>query len=112
MNVWNANISVPGNPEIKGMMQVSRNLCFFSIVTKDEQPRFANGTFNFTDPRHCSIHDPAQATCFLNAANRDGFYEGGYPFFKDFRRLTDVRLGSPIIVSASRYTLPMLGPDL
>ncbi|PFH46413.1 glycoside hydrolase family 92 protein [Amanita thiersii Skay4041] len=59
-NVWNANVSVPGFPDISGMMQ----------------PRFANGTFNFTDPRHCSIHDPAQATCFLNAANRDGFYEG------------------------------------
>ncbi|KXN83542.1 hypothetical protein AN958_01251 [Leucoagaricus sp. SymC.cos] len=60
INVWNANISIPGSPEFKGMMQL----------------RFANGTFNFTDPRHCSIHDPAQATCFLNAANRDGFYEG------------------------------------
>ncbi|TFK31528.1 glycoside hydrolase family 92 protein [Crucibulum laeve] len=59
-NVWNPNITVPGSPDIAGMMQ----------------PRFANGTFNFTDPRHCSIHDPAQATCFLNAANRDGFYEG------------------------------------
>jgi len=59
-NVWNPDVSVPGSPEIKGMMQL----------------RFANGTFNFTDPRHCSIHDPAQATCFLNAANRDGFYEG------------------------------------
>ncbi|RDB16520.1 hypothetical protein Hypma_002899 [Hypsizygus marmoreus] len=59
-NVWNPNITVPGGPGILGMVQ----------------PRFANGTFNFTDPRHCSIHDPAQATCFLNAANRDGFYEG------------------------------------
>ncbi|KAF9483277.1 glycoside hydrolase family 92 protein [Pholiota conissans] len=59
-NVWNPNITVPGSPNIVGMMQ----------------PRFANGTFNFTDPRHCSIHDPAKATCFLNAANRDGFYEG------------------------------------
>ncbi|XP_006459729.1 hypothetical protein AGABI2DRAFT_191588 [Agaricus bisporus var. bisporus H97] len=60
MNIWNPDVSVPGNPEVKGMMQ----------------PRFANGTFNFTDPRHCSIHDPEEATCFLNAANRDGFYEG------------------------------------
>ncbi|KAF8876853.1 glycoside hydrolase family 92 protein [Infundibulicybe gibba] len=59
-NVWNPNITVPGGPGVLGMMQ----------------PRFADGTFNFTDPRHCSIHDPAQATCFLNAANRDGFYEG------------------------------------
>ncbi|KAF9009539.1 glycoside hydrolase family 92 protein [Cyathus striatus] len=61
LNVWNPNITVPGAPStVLGMMQ----------------PRFANGTFNFTDPRHCSIHDPEQATCFLNAANRDGFYEG------------------------------------
>ncbi|KDR66486.1 hypothetical protein GALMADRAFT_147907 [Galerina marginata CBS 339.88] len=45
------------------------------------QPLFANGTFNFTDPRHCSIHDPAQATCFLNAARHDGFYEGGVESF-------------------------------
>ncbi|KAF8965760.1 glycoside hydrolase family 92 protein [Flammula alnicola] len=59
INVWNPNISVPGSPNIVGMMQ----------------PRFANGTFNFTDPRHCSIHDPTSATCFLNAADRDGFYE-------------------------------------
>ncbi|KAG9227041.1 hypothetical protein CCMSSC00406_0010003 [Pleurotus cornucopiae] len=60
-NVWNPNITVPDGPaSVLGMMQ----------------PRFANGTFNFTDPRHCSIHDPAHATCFLNAANRDGFYEG------------------------------------
>ncbi|KDR66497.1 hypothetical protein GALMADRAFT_147915 [Galerina marginata CBS 339.88] len=60
INVWNPNITVPDSPMVVGMMQ----------------PRFANGTFNFTDPRHCSIHDPAQATCFLNAARRDGFYEG------------------------------------
>ncbi|KAJ3019459.1 hypothetical protein NUW54_g78 [Trametes sanguinea] len=26
--------------------------------------------------RHCSIHDPLQSTCFLNAQNHDGFYEG------------------------------------
>ncbi|PPR02812.1 hypothetical protein CVT26_009598 [Gymnopilus dilepis] len=59
-NVWNPHLVFPGVPSIVGMMQ----------------PRFANGTFNFTDPRHCSIHDPAMATCFLNAADRDGFYEG------------------------------------
>ncbi|KAG6844803.1 hypothetical protein H0H87_003629 [Tephrocybe sp. NHM501043] len=58
-NVWNPNITVPGGPGVMGMVQ----------------PRFANGTFNFTDPRHCSIHDPEKATCFLNAARRDGFYE-------------------------------------
>ncbi|KAF9531262.1 glycoside hydrolase family 92 protein [Crepidotus variabilis] len=59
VNVWNANVSVPDQPSVRGMMQ----------------PRFADGTFNYTDPRHCSIHDPEKATCFLNAARRDGFYE-------------------------------------
>ncbi|TBU25783.1 glycoside hydrolase family 92 protein [Dichomitus squalens] len=59
-NVWNANLTFPGRSDIVGFMQ----------------PRFVNGTFNFTDPRHCSIHDPLQATCFLNAQNHDGFYEG------------------------------------
>ncbi|PPQ74974.1 hypothetical protein CVT24_010275, partial [Panaeolus cyanescens] len=59
-NVWNPNVTVPDATNIVGMMQ----------------PRFADGTFNSTDPRHCSIHDPTQATCFLNAARRDGFYEG------------------------------------
>ncbi|KAF8055357.1 glycoside hydrolase family 92 protein [Lyophyllum atratum] len=58
-NVWNPNITVPGGPGVLGMVQ----------------PRFMNGTFNFTDPRHCSVHDPEAATCFLNAARRDGFYE-------------------------------------
>ncbi|KXN83541.1 hypothetical protein AN958_01250 [Leucoagaricus sp. SymC.cos] len=60
VNVWNANVSVPGNPEIKGMMQ----------------PRFANGTFLYTDPRHCSIYDPTHSTCFLDPTLKDGFYEG------------------------------------
>ncbi|KAL1948229.1 hypothetical protein VTO73DRAFT_12304 [Trametes versicolor] len=59
-NVWNPNVTFPGETDIAGFMQ----------------PRFANGVFNFTDPRHCSIHDPIQATCFLNAQNHDGFYEG------------------------------------
>ncbi|KAI5118656.1 hypothetical protein M0805_002576 [Coniferiporia weirii] len=59
-NVWNPNTTVPDGPSfVVGMMQ----------------PRFANGTFNHTDPRHCSVSDPLQSTCFLNAANRDGFYE-------------------------------------
>ncbi|TFK55634.1 glycoside hydrolase family 92 protein [Heliocybe sulcata] len=59
-NVWNANITVPGGPlYVVGMMQ----------------PRFMNGTFNYTDPRHCSVNDPTQSTCYLNAANHDGFYE-------------------------------------
>ncbi|KAF5340884.1 hypothetical protein D9758_012170 [Tetrapyrgos nigripes] len=59
-NVWNPNTTVPGTPSIKGMMQ----------------PRLSNGTFDFTDPRHCSIHDPTHSTCFLDSNNHDGFYEG------------------------------------
>ncbi|KAI0703899.1 glycoside hydrolase family 92 protein [Cerioporus squamosus] len=59
-NVWNANTTFPGRKDIAGFMQ----------------PRFADGKFNFTDPRHCSIHDPTQSTCFLNAQRHDGFYEG------------------------------------
>ncbi|KAF8603565.1 glycoside hydrolase family 92 protein [Ceratobasidium sp. AG-I] len=39
------------------------------------QNKYQNGTFNFTDPRHCSIHDPLKSTCYLNAINTDGFYE-------------------------------------
>ncbi|KAJ7274823.1 glycosyl hydrolase family 92-domain-containing protein [Mycena rebaudengoi] len=59
LHSWNPNITVPDVSNVAGFMQ----------------PRFANGTFNFTDPRHCSLHDPLQATCFLNAIRRDGFYE-------------------------------------
>ncbi|KAJ2917985.1 hypothetical protein MD484_g2436, partial [Candolleomyces efflorescens] len=60
LHVWNPDVTMPGGPDfVKGMMQ----------------PRFADGTWNHTDPRHCSIHDPEKATCFLNAARRDGFYE-------------------------------------
>ncbi|THH17239.1 hypothetical protein EW146_g3530 [Bondarzewia mesenterica] len=61
-NVWNPNVTMPGGPaSIVGMMQ----------------PRFVNGTFGFTDPRHCSgANDPEHATCFLDAVNMDGFYEG------------------------------------
>ncbi|KAI0708309.1 glycoside hydrolase family 92 protein [Earliella scabrosa] len=60
VNVWNPNVTFPGVDDIKGFMQ----------------PRFIDGTFNYTDPRHCSIHDPTKATCFLNAVRHDGFYEG------------------------------------
>jgi len=67
-NVWNPNVSVPGTPSVLGMMQ----------------PRFKNGTFNFTDPRHCSVHDPEMATCFLNAADRDGFYEASPIVYSQF----------------------------
>ncbi|EIW86530.1 glycoside hydrolase family 92 protein [Coniophora puteana RWD-64-598 SS2] len=59
VNVWNENVTLPGDDTVKGMMQ----------------PRFMNGTFNYTDPRHCSVNDPTQATCYLDATNHDGFYE-------------------------------------
>jgi predicted alpha-1,2-mannosidase len=58
-NVWDDNITLPGLDGSQGMLQ----------------PKFQNGTFNFTDPRHCSVNDPDKATCFLNAIRRDGFYE-------------------------------------
>ncbi|KAF4562550.1 hypothetical protein EYR36_003944 [Pleurotus pulmonarius] len=61
LNVWNPNVTVPGAKEIQGMMQ----------------PRLANGVFDYTDPRHCSIHDPDHSTCYLDSyINTDGFYEG------------------------------------
>ncbi|KAF8632830.1 hypothetical protein AX15_001660 [Amanita polypyramis BW_CC] len=60
INNWNASVSVPGYPDIKGMMQL----------------RGTNGSWGYTDPRHCSIHDPTHSTCYLNADNKDGFYEG------------------------------------
>ncbi|KAJ7751505.1 glycoside hydrolase family 92 protein [Mycena maculata] len=59
LNSWNPNITVPGISDVAGFMQ----------------PRFANGTWNYTDPRHCSVNDPLMSTCFLNAIRRDGFYE-------------------------------------
>ncbi|KAL0064619.1 hypothetical protein AAF712_008445 [Marasmius tenuissimus] len=82
-NVWNPNITVPDSPNVKGMMQ----------------PRSSNGTFDFTDPRHCSIHDPEKATCFLNAANLDGFYEGSPIIYSqyvphDTARLLDLQGGA------------------
>lgn len=60
LNVWNPETSVPDNASIVGMMQ----------------PRYQNGSFGFTDPRHCSIHDPTHSTCFLTGDATDGFYEG------------------------------------
>ncbi|KAJ3571669.1 hypothetical protein NP233_g3599 [Leucocoprinus birnbaumii] len=59
-NAWNANLSIPGHPEFMGMMQ----------------PKYRNGSFGYTDPRHCSIHDPKHATCYLNPNDGSGFYEG------------------------------------
>lgn len=59
INVWNEEVTLPGNSSIKGMMQ----------------PRFADGQWSYTDPRHCSVNDPILSTCYLDARNRDGFYE-------------------------------------
>ncbi|KAI3611728.1 glycoside hydrolase family 92 protein [Moniliophthora roreri] len=59
LNSWNPDVVAPDAPSIVGFMQ----------------PKFANGTWNYTDPRHCSVNDPLKATCFLNAIRRDGFYE-------------------------------------
>ncbi|KAH8112965.1 glycoside hydrolase family 92 protein [Phellopilus nigrolimitatus] len=88
-NVWNPNVTVPNSPSsVKGMMQ----------------PRFANGTFNYTDPRHCSVNDPLQSTCFLNAANRDGFYESSPIVYSQFvphdtARLIDLQGGNENFIS-------------
>ncbi|KAI0319732.1 glycoside hydrolase family 92 protein [Amylostereum chailletii] len=58
---WNPNVTMPGGPDsVVGMMQ----------------PRLRNGTFAYTDPRHCSINDPTHSTCFLDSTIHDGFYEG------------------------------------
>lgn len=48
------------------------------------QPRFLNGTFNYTDPRHCSVNDPTQSTCYLDAINTDGFYESSPLVYSQF----------------------------
>ncbi|KAG8753287.1 hypothetical protein FRC12_011599 [Ceratobasidium sp. 428] len=56
MNSWDRSVSIAGH---HGFIQ----------------NKYQNGTFNFTDPRHCSIHDPLKSTCYLNAVNTDGFYE-------------------------------------
>ncbi|KAG7094587.1 hypothetical protein E1B28_005412 [Marasmius oreades] len=87
-NVWNPNVSVPDAPSVRGMMQ----------------PRSSNGTFDFTDPRHCSIHDPEKATCFLNAANLDGFYEGSPIIYsqyvpQDTARLLDLQGGAQSFIN-------------
>ncbi|KAG7090436.1 hypothetical protein E1B28_009555 [Marasmius oreades] len=85
-NVWNPNITVPGTPSVRGMMQ----------------PRTSNGTFDYTDPRHCSIHDPEGSTCFLGG-NLGGFYEGSPIIYSqyvphDTARLLDLQGGTQSFV--------------
>ncbi|KAI9437962.1 glycoside hydrolase family 92 protein [Lactarius indigo] len=61
VNNWNPNTTMPdGPPSVVGMMQ----------------PRKVDGTFTYTDPRHCSPNDPTHSTCFLDPTAVDGFYEG------------------------------------
>ncbi|KAI8996644.1 glycoside hydrolase family 92 protein [Trametes punicea] len=91
-NVWNPNVTFPGRKDIVGFMQ----------------PRFANGVFNFTDPRHCSIHDPLMSTCFLNAQNHDGFYEGSPIVYSqyvphDTARLVKLQGGSEKFISRLNF---------
>ncbi|KAJ3558216.1 hypothetical protein NM688_g1058 [Phlebia brevispora] len=92
VNNWNPNTTVPGRPDIKGMMQ----------------PRFLNGTFNFTDPRHCSVNDPLHSTCFLDAVNTDGFYESSpivYSQFvpQDTAKLIELQGGTEAFVSRLNF---------
>ncbi|PIL28599.1 hypothetical protein GSI_08641 [Ganoderma sinense ZZ0214-1] len=70
VNHWSPNVTVPGvdEPLIVGMMQ----------------PRFANGSFGSTDPRHCSVNDPTHSTCFLFNTNFDGFYESSPLVYSQF----------------------------
>ncbi|KAI0319724.1 glycosyl hydrolase family 92-domain-containing protein [Amylostereum chailletii] len=63
INHWDSNTTMPDNSgpaSVKGMMQ----------------KRLINQTFVFTDPRHCSVHDPLHSGCNTVANFMDGFYEG------------------------------------
>ena len=77
--LWNPNTTIIGGEDITGFMQ----------------PRFADGRFTYTDPRHCTVHDPRHSTCYLSGANHDGFYEGG-----------------PIVVSATIPLSQLISFDL
>ncbi|KAI0649687.1 glycoside hydrolase family 92 protein [Trametes meyenii] len=68
VNVWNPNITVAGNDAVVGMVQ----------------PRFANGSFGFTDPSHCSPNDHSGDNCFLFNTNFDGFYESSPVVYSQF----------------------------
>ncbi|KLO11779.1 glycoside hydrolase family 92 protein [Schizopora paradoxa] len=64
--VWNPNTTIQDDDfvDIEGIKG------FF-------QPRQADGKFRKTDPRHCTVHDPAHSTCYLDGGDTTGFYEGG-----------------------------------
>ncbi|KAI0033572.1 glycoside hydrolase family 92 protein [Vararia minispora EC-137] len=62
VNHWNPETTMPDGPSsVRGMMQ----------------PRLKNGSFSYTDPRHCSPHAPPRSgTCYFSAGDLTGFYEG------------------------------------
>ncbi|TBU57549.1 glycoside hydrolase family 92 protein [Dichomitus squalens] len=70
VNYWDPNVTVPGvdDAQIVGFVQ----------------PRFQNGSFGSTDPRHCSVHDPTGSNCFLFNTNTDGFYESSPIVYSQF----------------------------
>lgn len=69
MNNWDGAVTIPTGPaNLTGMMQ----------------KRLLNGSFAFTDPRHCSANDPLHSTCFLDASNMDGFYESSPLTYSQF----------------------------
>ncbi|VDB96722.1 unnamed protein product [Peniophora sp. CBMAI 1063] len=68
-NNWDPSVTIPTGPaNLAGMMQ----------------KRLLNGSFAFTDPRHCSANDPLHSTCFLDASNMDGFYESSPLTYSQF----------------------------
>ncbi|TDL23291.1 glycoside hydrolase family 92 protein [Rickenella mellea] len=59
--VWNPETTIENGEGILGFMQ----------------PRYKNGTFGYTDPRHCTVNDPKHRSCFGDSVTLDAFYEGG-----------------------------------
>lgn len=62
------------------------------------QLRNADGSFTYTDPRHCSVNDPTHSTCYLDGGNHDGFYESSPMIVRA------VFLSSSLMNSSSRST--------
>lgn len=67
VNIWDHTVSFPGT-NFSGMAQQRR----------------MNGTFIYTDPRHCSVNDPTHSTCYFNPNNHDGFYESSPIVYSQF----------------------------
>ncbi|KAI0030576.1 glycoside hydrolase family 92 protein [Vararia minispora EC-137] len=95
VNNWDPNVTVPGGPKnITGMMQL----------------RLLNGSFMFTDPRHCSVNDPTHSTCFLDARNMDGFYESSpltYSQFvpQDMAKLVELQGGPAAFIERLNFII-------